>query len=79
MIAVSRGKVCVLLGELRGLHANCRKGRCHNDLLLWRWPSPANTEAEARPISSHAPVPRKKAPVAGRLEKGLHRPRKAES
>lgn len=75
MIAVSRGKVCVLLGELRGLHANCRKGRCHNDLLLWRWPSPANTEAEARPVSSHAPG----CAMAGHLEKGLHCPRKAES
>ena len=47
VIAVPRGKVCVLLGELCGLHANCCKGRCHHDLLLGRWPSPANREAEA--------------------------------
>lgn len=46
VIAVPRGKVCVLLGELHGLHANCCKGWCHHDLLLGRRPSPANRAAE---------------------------------
>lgn len=53
VVAVAGGKICILFGELSGLHANCCKGWCHNKPLLQGWLPPKrqkDTEPSDAPL-----------------------------
>lgn len=45
MVTIAKGKVCIFLCQLLGLHANGGQRGCHHDLIL-KGPLPKEREAD---------------------------------